>query len=512
LKDIYDPTQPLLFLGGGGGGGHQNNGASNPAGNGGGIVILIAPELEVAPGRSYTIDASGADAQDHNLNDGASGGGGGGTIFLDIPTLSRSQWLTLNVSGGDGATIKTRDQHGPGGGGGGGLVRTVYGVGRANIIALGGQPGLFITRNNNNPLQNTPHGAEAGLEGGVIQAETSISCPLPPFIDLDYRIGGTYSRTALLPSTSSGRVFPDVGQVTLTDEDDEELESVSFVLVNAQNGTEEFLGIGWPSDSLARWGLTMTYDSLTYTLDITGTASLATYLKAIQRLYYGNRAENPSLLDREIEATAFDGLLFSNTATAFVEIDQIVLPVEWLSFEASWQQGVAHLRWSTARETNSQYFVVERGDGPSGFARVGEVNAAGTTTEISQYQFTDAAVSARRSVPVYYRLQQVDQDGQATYSQTVELHPQISTTPMSVKVYPNPMMDAGTISVSSPEAGTLRWQVFSIEGRVMAQGVEQVVAGAQTIPIKLTDWPAGTYYLKVNMGQQNQTISFVKPR
>lgn len=509
LRYFYDQARAVLFLGGGGGGGHQNNGATYPAGDGGGIVILIAPELEVD--QHVTINASGEDAQDHHINDGASGGGGGGSIFLDIASISDANKLTIDVSGGDGATIHTRDQHGPGGGGGGGLIRTIYELSGVSITKSGGQPGLFVTNNNSNPLRNTPHGAGPGLDGEVLTGELRTTCPSPPYLDLDFDLGGTHSQADFTPQNNPARVFPENGQITLTSEEYQNLESMSFTLVNSQDGSDEYLGIDWPVDSLISWGLTVSYDSILYTLEIRGMAPIATYLKAAQGVIYGNRSGTPSVLDREIEASGYDGIFHSNTATAFVRMDQTSFPVEWLSFGASWQQGFAHLSWATAQEINSHYFVVERGSAPGEFEAVGEVTAAGTTTEISEYQFTDPGVSPGRSAPIYYRLKQVDLDGQFEYSQMVELQPEVATTQMAVKVYPNPMMESGTMSISSPEDGNLSWRIISIDGRMMTQGARQVSAGEQLIQLNVADWPAGTYYLNVNMGTQKQTVSFIKP-
>ncbi|MEO1384983.1 MAG: hypothetical protein AAFV78_17310, partial [Bacteroidota bacterium] len=78
LSELYNEGITKLFLGGGGGGGHQNNGAAFRGGNGGGIAIIKGKKLVVEEGR--TINASGEDAQDIRINDGASGGGAGGTI------------------------------------------------------------------------------------------------------------------------------------------------------------------------------------------------------------------------------------------------------------------------------------------------------------------------------------------------------------------------------------------------------------------------------------------------
>ncbi|MEM6263947.1 MAG: hypothetical protein AAGI38_15650 [Bacteroidota bacterium] len=56
---------------------------------------------------------------------------------------------------------------------------------------------------------------------------------------------------------------------------------------------------------------------------------------------------------------------------------------------------------------------------------------------------------------MYYRLKQVDLDGQFEFSKMVELKPASPATTMDVMVYPNPLKDQGTIKVVLPEAGSV---------------------------------------------------------
>ncbi|MEL6842900.1 MAG: hypothetical protein AAFP02_06755, partial [Bacteroidota bacterium] len=113
LQPQYEAGVPKLFLGGGGGGGHQNNGLAVGAANGAGIVIIIANTLETPS--SVDIFANALDAEDVNFNDGGGGGGAGGSVLLKVQNYLNPENLSIDVSGGDGATIYTAHQHGPGG-------------------------------------------------------------------------------------------------------------------------------------------------------------------------------------------------------------------------------------------------------------------------------------------------------------------------------------------------------------------------------------------------------------
>ena len=72
------------------------------------------------------------------------------------------------------------------------------------------------------------------------------------------------------------------------------------------------------------------------------------------------------------------------------------------------------MAWSTTLEKNSQSFVVERSIGNStSFSTVGTLPAAGNSAGIQNYTFTDPSPAAGTN---YYRLKQIDFNGEATYS------------------------------------------------------------------------------------------------
>ncbi len=92
------------------------------------------------------------------------------------------------------------------------------------------------------------------------------------------------------------------------------------------------------------------------------------------------------------------------------------LPIELLSFNAKCNNGQEIICWSTATETNNDYFTVERSDDGISFRDIGVVNGSGTTSQVHQYSFSDPqSVSAN----VYYRLRQTDFNGLASNSEVI---------------------------------------------------------------------------------------------
>nr|GFC47805.1 hypothetical protein [Tanacetum cinerariifolium] len=69
------------------------------------------------------------------------------------------------------------------------------------------------------------------------------------------------------------------------------------------------------------------------------------------------------------------------------------LPVVLTAFTGQVTSTGNILRWTTASETSSDYFEVERSANGEEFTKIGQLAAAGTTTATHGYQFTDAAAT-----------------------------------------------------------------------------------------------------------------------
>ncbi|QKG56064.1 T9SS type A sorting domain-containing protein [Hymenobacter sp. BRD128] len=170
------------------------------------------------------------------------------------------------------------------------------------------------------------------------------------------------------------------------------------------------------------------------------------------------------------------------------------LPVQLAAFSASYQpsQGTL-LSWITASELNSAAFVVESQDDPAAAAwqAVAQEAAAGTSATPRQYQARDARPLAGTR---YYRLRQVDQDRQVTYSPVVS----VSATATRLAAYPNPA--TGTVHLSGPLAPGTAAQVRLLDatGRCVASATGP--AGQAAFDLPLAGVPAGVYVAEWNNG------------
>jgi len=112
----------------------------------------------------------------------------------------------------------------------------------------------------------------------------------------------------------------------------------------------------------------------------------------------------------------------------------IPLPIELLSFEAKISGEVINLVWTTASETNNDYFTVERSKNGLDFEDIIKMDGAGTSGRGITYLAVDDNPLPNVS---YYRLKQTDYDGTFTYSKIVAVNLRASTSSFAIdQIYP----------------------------------------------------------------------------
>lgn len=111
------------------------------------------------------------------------------------------------------------------------------------------------------------------------------------------------------------------------------------------------------------------------------------------------------------------------------------LPIELLSFSAQLKNNEVELKWSTASETNNDYFTIERATDLERFEAVIKEDGKGTTKELTRYKAIDRTPLYGRS---YYRLKQTDFDGKYSYSslQVIDYEGPVYAT---LSASPNPL-------------------------------------------------------------------------
>lgn len=168
------------------------------------------------------------------------------------------------------------------------------------------------------------------------------------------------------------------------------------------------------------------------------------------------------------------------------------LPVELLSFRAEGRQGAVDLFWSTASETNNDYFTVERSKSGTEWENVTQIPGAGTSNVKIDYTATDDGPYSGAS---YYRLRQTDLDGQYSYSGVVRI---VIPVEDALIVHPNPTR--GSFTILAPfKFNHDQVQLFNTAGKPVAVSMQLKSSGSEAV-IDSGSLPPGVYILQVSDG------------
>ena len=151
------------------------------------------------------------------------------------------------------------------------------------------------------------------------------------------------------------------------------------------------------------------------------------------------------------------------------------------------------INWKTQSETNSDYFDVERSSNGLDFYAIGKVQAKGQSTQIENYDFIDKSPYYPVS---YYRLRQVDLDGQYKYSPMISIEIDGEKDIEIYRVYPNPTSDVATVEFSLSKNETTTVEVLNINGAVIySESFE--AKESNSINLKCKDWNQGLYFIRI---------------
>ncbi|MFZ1688539.1 MAG: T9SS type A sorting domain-containing protein [Flavobacteriales bacterium] len=164
-------------------------------------------------------------------------------------------------------------------------------------------------------------------------------------------------------------------------------------------------------------------------------------------------------------------------------LDCTVLPIELIRFEAFAVNRDVKLEWTTATEVDNDRFEIERSADGTEFSWIGVVPGAGNSMTSQQYSFLDRSPHAGIN---YYRLRQVDTNGDQSYSSTKVVV--LGNNGTVVHLVPNPGSGLVDVVVGLNDPGSL-FVMLDATGRE----VLRVPLDRDRTPIDVAQLPSGLY-------------------
>lgn len=193
-----------------------------------------------------------------------------------------------------------------------------------------------------------------------------------------------------------------------------------------------------------------------------------------------------------ISLTVTDARGCTDTYSVVVNIGCLPLPIELLTFDAKPVQNTVELKWSTASETNNDYFTIERSRDAVQFSTLAVVGGAGTSLEGNTYSNVDQQPYVGLS---YYRLKQTDYDGNSTYSiiKTVEFN---NMSSLNFDIVPNPSQSGEfNLHFNRPFEMELDLVIMDVTGKVVYN--EKLIPGNGKVFSLQKELSPGMYMLRI---------------
>ena len=191
----------------------------------------------------------------------------------------------------------------------------------------------------------------------------------------------------------------------------------------------------------------------------------------------------------------------------------IGLPVELSSFTYTTVNNSIKLEWETATEVNNNHFEIERRDLNPYWVKIGEIQGAGNSNSPKQYFFLDKLLSSNGKY--YYRLKQVDNDGQPKYSNEIEANVNFIPSVYSLENnFPNPFNPSTVIRYSLPFDSNVKLTVYNSLGQVVVDELSVGFKKAGTYDINFNAYSliSGIYFysIRANSTDGKHSFSFTK--
>jgi hypothetical protein len=161
---------------------------------------------------------------------------------------------------------------------------------------------------------------------------------------------------------------------------------------------------------------------------------------------------------------------------------------------------MTNVRFLWASEEINAGFEVQRSSNGEEWETIDFVEGNGTTLEVQNYTYTDEEPFADNN---YYRLKQIDYDGEFEYTHLVSVKYGKSDKAENLRIFPNPVTDRLNI-IGTPKGQATIYNM-------LGQPVKRFTISNETSSIDVVDLPKGQYILRIQQQNGNMvTKQFVK--
>lgn len=172
----------------------------------------------------------------------------------------------------------------------------------------------------------------------------------------------------------------------------------------------------------------------------------------------------------------------------------ILLPVTWLSFNATSSDNGSLINWSTIENNQTLEYTIQRSLDGREYSNVKTVSAIHQSEESASYTYLDVDNLSLITSEVYYRIHQIDVNGESSYSEisvvTLDDHINVFNS------FPNPFYDVLMFDVISNTGTNFEVHIYTIDGKEIYNKSFDLEEGENKISLDTRGIPHGSYILQ----------------
>ena len=182
-----------------------------------------------------------------------------------------------------------------------------------------------------------------------------------------------------------------------------------------------------------------------------------------------------------------------------------LLPIELGAFTASAENNRVLLNWTTITETRNAGFVIERSIDGRNFDKIGNEVGAGNSNEKITYKHYD---NAPFNGVNYYRLKQVDTNGEFSYSMVRSVQFKKS---VEVSFFPNPVQESIQLFTDRTLESETDLMIYTLDGQLLLSKKIDLRNGVYHVEDPMVkSLPTGMYWIRLVSETINWSDQIVK--
>ena len=171
------------------------------------------------------------------------------------------------------------------------------------------------------------------------------------------------------------------------------------------------------------------------------------------------------------------------------------LPIELLSNEVECSEKNIVFKWTTATETNNDFFTIQRSIDGINFIEIGTIDGAGTSSSTLNYSYTD--YNSFNGIS-YYRLKQTDYNGDNKTFGIITAQ-NCNSSDASVNAY-NDQTGNIAILINTESTETYTATLFDAQGKKISGKLLETSKGVNNFHMDITNINTGIYFLTIDNG------------